>query len=133
LRNILVTDVSTVVTSTPGYYFISYDVTDPSGNIAEQVQRLVHVLESVTGVGEINQNNNVSVYPNPSNGIVTIASSSNILIKRIKVIDVIGKEILNRNVEGQNVTINLDVKSGMYLLIMEQDNGQVSSRKLVVE
>jgi hypothetical protein len=49
------------------------------------------------------------------------------------VIDVIGKEILNRNVEGQNVTINLDVKSGMYLLIMEQDNGQVSSRKLVVE
>jgi hypothetical protein len=48
-------------------------VTDPSGNKYRKQDRLVTV-EEFTSVKELSANSNVSIYPNPSKGLFTVAS-----------------------------------------------------------
>jgi hypothetical protein len=73
---------------------------------------------------------NISVYPNPTKSFINIELSNNISIEKITLIDLTGKVILNNN-----FTNKLDVSSlprGLYLLKIQSDKGNVTTKKVIL-
>jgi hypothetical protein len=75
--------------------------------------------------------NQVSVYPNPSNGLVTITTANT--IKQIEVIDLAGKVIFTTNVLANKCTINTSAyNKGMYIIKVQTDSN-IQTTKLLVD
>ncbi|HQL70261.1 MAG TPA: choice-of-anchor J domain-containing protein, partial [Bacteroidales bacterium] len=72
--------------------------------------------------------NTVSVYPNPSNGLVNINVTENSVIS---VIDIAGRTVKSFNVKA-NEEVNFSQSAGLYIIKVES-NGKVSTHKLVIQ
>jgi hypothetical protein len=132
LNGLLMTNISSLDVNIPGLYFIDYSVTDPSGNVATTVQRLVRVVE-VTGISELDENHSIAVYPNPSSGAFTISNTLNTQLKEIKIVDVLGKVVLSKMVSNTSEMIQLNVQAGIYQLIIEDNSGTISYKKISIQ
>ncbi|HRH11644.1 MAG TPA: T9SS type A sorting domain-containing protein, partial [Bacteroidia bacterium] len=67
--------------------------------------------------------NGTNLYPNPNKGVFTIELP---VQANVSVINVIGKEILNRNIEAGKNTINLtDFSTGVYFVKVKSGESQV--------
>ncbi|WP_460220695.1 T9SS type A sorting domain-containing protein [Psychroserpens sp. MEBiC05023] len=79
-------------------------------------------------------NKHVSIYPNPSNGNITIENSV-VLLEQILVSDLNGRKIVSYNLNG--VIGNLDMEmysvlnSGMYLMTISTENTSIT-KKLII-
>ena len=80
----------------------------------------------------------VDIYPNPSNGEVSVSVATNAGLEvNVSVLDMIGKEYshdLHRFTPGNN-TYRLDLNhlsGGIYMLRLES-NGKVFSKKFIIE
>jgi hypothetical protein len=82
-------------------------------------------------VGE-NEMNTISVYPNPSNGLVNIKSNGN--IRKIQVLNSLGQTIYTQANIGSKPVISLDLSdfSGVYIIRMTDVNGQQLIRKIIL-
>ena len=71
----------------------------------------------------------LSVVPNPFNSEVEIASE--LLMKRISVLDMSGKEVFRSTPENNKLKINLNnLKSGVYTLVVESDE-MISTHRII--
>lgn len=77
-----------------------------------------------TGVAEnVGVLNGTNLYPNPNKGVFTIELP---IAANVSVINVIGKEILNKNIEAGKNTINLtDFSTGVYFVKVKSGESQV--------
>ena len=92
-------------------------------------------LSLYTGIDEHSQINNeeVSIYPNPSEGVFQI-KSTNYKIQNIKVMNIIGEEILETKINEKQATIDMSgVAKGIYFVQITDANKNVVNRKIVVE
>jgi hypothetical protein len=72
---------------------------------------------------------NVSVYPNPTNGLITI--DSKLGLDRIQLINSIGQTIFETsNIADKNFTIELPEPAGIYLLNVQSD-GMTTTSKII--
>ncbi|MES2779990.1 MAG: immunoglobulin-like domain-containing protein, partial [Bacteroidota bacterium] len=137
LQSILVTDKSKLDVSRPGLYYVIYTVTDPSNNVAEPAKRLIQVIENgpcATGIQELSNNSNISVYPNPNKGIFTIANKTQSNIVAVRVMDIIGKTVYSQTTQSNEVEVDLtSMNKGMYMVVIKDENGNEFSSKVVVE
>jgi PKD repeat protein len=135
LQTSMTVDMSQLNLSLPGYYFITYNVTDPSGNKAQPQQRLIKVVECpFLGMDELNGNSNMMVYPNPNNGIFTVSTKNNTNITSIKVMDVVGKVVYTQSVKTSGTQVDIsNMNKGLYMIVLEDDNSKTYSGKIVVE
>jgi hypothetical protein len=73
-----------------------------------------------------NRINSITLSPNPTKGLVTITEPT-IIIKSIKVYDMLGKQVLTDN--NNSHTINLTMlQSGLYLVKVETEQGNIMSK-----
>jgi hypothetical protein len=81
------------------------------------------------------QNNNVSIYPNPTSGRITIeASELTNTIKSYFLTDMYGRMIFEKNIESVNSLFEIDLdnyKSGIYFLRISTDNQGIIFRKII--
>lgn len=84
-----------------------------------------------TGTLSTNQNQilGLQVYPNPTKNILNISTNSN-LAKIVQVYDMIGKEVINTQIENQLNVSNLT--TGMYVAKITED-GKTSTTKIVIQ
>ncbi|MBN2164659.1 MAG: T9SS type A sorting domain-containing protein [Marinilabiliaceae bacterium] len=86
----------------------------------------IAVKSSATGLKETNV---FSVFPNPTNGIITI-SSINEQIKRIEIVDINGKSSLQKSLTGENPVHEINIShlnNGMYFInLILTDNATVT-------
>ncbi|MDR3680714.1 MAG: T9SS type A sorting domain-containing protein [Flavipsychrobacter sp.] len=77
---------------------------------------------------------NISIYPNPAANSVTIDFGT-AAFANLKVLDYTGRNILNQSVTGkQKIILNTGIiASGLYFIIAESNNGEVVSKKIVVQ
>ncbi|WP_242133179.1 T9SS type A sorting domain-containing protein [Aestuariivivens marinum] len=103
-----------------------------NGNV---IGTLTVSLQSVLDVKE-DTFQNLSIYPNPSDGKVTISHSQNITFKDIEVFNVIGKLIKTYNhIKPANI-IKLDLSQlnkGIYILRLNTINGRSKTLKLALQ
>lgn len=73
---------------------------------------------------------NFSVYPNPSTGLVNLASKNNMAINTIQITDLNGRVVRNINTNGVSETqINIsDLTAGMYFLNVQTDSGSGTTK-----
>ena len=81
----------------------------------------------VTGVDEVNENNSLAVFPNPSNGKFTIAEG-NSKTNLISVFDMYGKQI--KTFRNTNVIDLTNYESGIYMLKVTKNNGETFMKKV---
>jgi hypothetical protein len=83
------------------------------------------------GVKTNEQVNQVSVYPNPSNGLVTVTAANN--IKQVEVFDIAGKVIFTSNNYTNKCNINTTAfNKGMYIIKVQTENA-IETTKLLVD
>ncbi len=97
------------------------------GNDGAQVMIDNVELDYATSVND-NVTNLVSVYPNPSNGIVNVQVSETSVIT---IVDLAGRVVATYNANA-NETLSFTQAAGVYVVKVES-NGQVSNHKLIIQ
>jgi len=83
-------------------------------------------------IEEINDDRFISVFPNPSNGLLKISCS--VTIKHLSVIDIFGQKVMQ--VDKPETTFQLAIsglKSGLYTLSVQLMNGETNIKRLIKE
>ncbi len=123
-----------VTTSEEGLYYITYDVTDPSGNVAMQVTRAINVVENTTGVEEVN-GLNISMYPNPANSSVEISlSNASVALDDVVIVNSLGQQVMLHKVAAGARKTTIDLQSltpGVYY-VKVSSAGKTAVKKLVI-
>lgn len=104
------------------------------GHLVEGGVDLFRVTDGNLFVG-IDENNiinqNVIVYPNPTNSILNIVSSGEEL-RSIQLIDLTGKILMNLKVNSTNATLSLEgIANGLYSLRTVSKSGNTSVQKII--
>ncbi len=94
----------------------------------------VYTLFKATTVASINSNkkNEIKIYPNPSNSIITIESS--FLMSLIKITDISGKVVLSKNINNlSKININTTMlKDGIYFVNIRSNNRIISQKISII-
>jgi len=82
---------------------------------------------------ENTDNSSLSIYPNPSDGMVWVKSKNGLLKGSISIINVNGKEVMNLKTDGVETTINLEqLPSGLYQFKYSSDK-ETEMYKLILQ
>ena len=109
-----------------GTYKYSVYAVNADGSMAAPA--IVMVNFDFTGVEEANATN-VSVYPNPANGVLNIVANANNY--EYQIINSLGQVVMSGNANGKT-TVNVSELNGVYFLRIIA-NGDVIVRKITVE
>ncbi|HIN39791.1 MAG TPA: T9SS type A sorting domain-containing protein [Flavobacteriales bacterium] len=95
---------------------------------------MVILTVTPTGIEDTRALSKFRIYPNPSNGIITVrintVRSSTALIK---VQDIFGKVVFESSARNGIMNLNLsDYSSGIYLVSLE-DDGTQSTKSLIIQ
>lgn len=80
---------------------------------------------------EFNSTSEFSVYPNPTNGVIKVASAN--AINKIAIYDMLGKEVFNKNFSNTSNEVSVDlseIKTGIYFLKATSSNERVQTIKI---
>jgi len=138
LDALLKIDASTLKNDKPGMYYVTYNVSDISGNKANEVRRAVIVSEESENVGihSLNASGKMNIYPNPNNGKFTIELVNSTSVQTIKVYSVIGalvKEI-SVSANAKNSAMDLsDVNEGIYIIKLDGPSGSFTQKINIVK
>jgi len=86
----------------------------------------------LTGIKEINKSTQISVYPNPTEGLLSLESETE--IAEMRIIDLQGKTLLSqKNIGFQNKIDLRNIAEGMYILIVKTKDNQLYKEKIVIK
>lgn len=85
---------------------------------------------SMTGINDYEENNSLSIYPNPANENITINFTSTSKNTSVKIYDATGRLIKNiENVKSGESTINIsEMENGLYLINITDGKSSVTKR-----
>lgn len=98
-----------------------------SGNAFTDMESNEFFFSTSTGIGETSVNT-VNIYPNPSNGMVTVDTEES---GNVKVYNIAGQMVYTIGVEGKTVLNLSNLEKGTFLLVMTNNFGE-SSKKVIV-
>ena len=87
---------------------------------------------NVSGFDEININDFVLLYPNPSNDLITIEFKNNSIPTQIDVIDLLGRKVYSCNPKTMKTMLDVKIFSKGIYLIRYNFEGQFISQKIIV-
>jgi hypothetical protein len=103
---------------------------------SEKVGTLTITLQSVLSVDEPTLQDTFKIFPNPSQGQISINNQNALNFSTIEIYDVFGKKAFHNHLNSTTNSVSLDVtslKSGVYFLKMTLENGQTSTQKLILK
>jgi hypothetical protein len=108
-------------------FFVGDACDDENANTSNDVYNANCQCEGVVSVEEMSVY--YSVYPNPTNGIITIAQQEGAAIQLIEVIDITGKRVAAFNPNSSTATIEMNsMAAGLYTLNIRSNNEVKSVR-----
>lgn len=86
-----------------------------------------------TGINEVTNSIATKVYPNPTNGNLTIETTNT--IEKIEILDINGKLVVSENnVNTNNITMNVgSLTNGVYVLRAKLVSGEVANSRIVLQ
>ena len=100
-------------------------------NAAVLTNTVLNTLQTATGVQELNAGS-FAVYPNPSNGLVTVSSTD--MISKVVVINVLGEVMKSISADSKQVLVDItDLKSSVYFIQITDAKNQTRIQKIVKE
>jgi hypothetical protein len=99
------------------------------GYAAPRIMCALNLAGSPCAVGVEELENQVLVYPNPSNGLINLNLKNAGTIRLVEVFDVLGKRVLTLNPNTYSTVIDLSVcTNGIYTLKIKGDSGTYATR-----
>lgn len=86
-----------------------------------------------TEIGNNTINNLIKVYPNPTSDFLTIELANSLNIVKVTLIDFLGIEVFNSRFNKNKVEINVDGPAGIYLLMVENEDGLRFVEKIMMQ
>lgn len=116
--------VSPTVTTT-------YSVTGLDVNGCQNSAMVTQSVSACAGINSLTSNNSISIYPNPTNGIVKIESTEQDL--KIEVINALGQNIISSELKDTSATIDLrNQETGIYFVVLHNENSRIV-KKIIKE
>lgn len=118
--------------------FLSAKMIDKLGNELTDyniINDSIMVLASTSIKAQHNDNFKLYVYPNPSNGKITITESINKFKNaELKIYDLLGREVHHLTIEfiNNSASITLDISKGTYILELKDEVGNVQRERIVI-
>lgn len=78
---------------------------------------------------ETNEISTIRAYPNPFDSYITITNAEK--VKRVVVTNLIGQKVMIFNSNGEATVNTSELRSGIYLITFEGQNGQSTIRKMI--
>ncbi len=92
------------------------------------------VVNAITGLNDIKQENEGKVFPNPARDFITYQTVNSSTVHEIRILDITGKAIKvlqNPDISNDQVTIDIgNLNKGIYFLLVKSENGIVSKKFL---
>ena len=94
----------------------------------------IHSGKTTTNINENNDNNIISVYPNPFSTSTNITTTTSLKNANLVIYDIFGQIIrCKKNISGHQITIERDnLSSGLYFVQLTEDNKIIATEKLVI-
>ena len=123
-----------VTFNTAGTYQVSLTATNAGGSNTKATQGCVVVTNNNSGLEDLNFSSGISLYPNPTTGLTTVAISnadqySNI---RLNVYNAVGQLIFSQKQVADQTTLDLSAYSKGVYFIEIRSNEAVSTKRLVL-
>ncbi len=85
------------------------------------------------GASDFNYDNNFTIYPNPANETINIASKVSLGITNVSVMDMNGRVVFNKNMEiGNNTSFDVsNLSAGIYLVKIDGGNYSHTSKLII--
>ena len=113
----------------------TYDAEYPNYNglfAINGVSRVVGMTMSITGLNDIPTSNSVSVFPNPANDVINVASDYD--IKSVTLVNYVGQTVFTQPVSGNTYQINVSgYVTGMYFVRIETTDGNVITKRIAID
>ena len=123
--------IDTPATAGTYYYQVTADYGDCESDPAQAADDPNHNYVSGTtdGIGE--NSDNVALFPNPTNGNVTIPANG---MSRITVVSVLGQVVYDVELDADNYTLNMgQFNAGLYMVRVYTENGVTVKRVTVMQ
>jgi hypothetical protein len=96
------------------------------------VSKVVDLTMSVTSLGNDLIGKSLSVFPNPTNSYINIASDYN--IKHVTLVNYVGQVVYSNTVNAYDYQINVsEFVTGIYIVRVETTEGNVITKRITVE
>lgn len=84
------------------------------------------------GVNTLQENDGVSLFPNPSRDDIHLRSE-NAALSQVSIYDLQGREVYQKKFSGgtKQIQLQMDLAPGVYLIKISLENGMVSARRLI--
>lgn len=123
------TNVATVIAS-PTTTTI-YTITGTE-DLCTAVKTVTVTVGACTGIEQISNNEHIVIYPNPTNGLISISMSSIDEATTLYVTDVIGQEVLKTSIKDINSSIDLSsLQKGIYMLTITNEQNKHVEKVIV--
>jgi len=122
------------VTTADGNYYVLF-VEDYQNLLVENsetnnVQSLALTVDSNAIINDSFITQHISIYPNPTKGIVKIKTSEEIKIKKIEIINILGQKIMDVAMQNKQIDIG-QLASGAYLIKITDNDNNIGTFKIV--
>ncbi len=119
----------------PGLYSICYQVTDPSGNVSNQVCRTIRVDENLTSA-QTPESLNLNAYPNPTQGSFTLQLNG-VLAEdaQVQLRDMAGRLVYQAVLKAGETQLAIQpeqLRGGLYILSVGSGQWQATTKVQVV-
>ncbi len=111
--------------------FIGYDPSDSYNNKLYAFNTCIDVPSGTTGINSIGEND-IEIYPNPSNGLININISNPPTKTSVLVYNLLGEMVFQSQNIVQSNTLNLALNSGIYFITIVSDHSK-STQKIIVQ
>jgi len=107
-----------------GIYYVEITNSQPCVSVSEEI---VWIID---GIGE-NEMSNLSIYPNPTSGEISIEGLNPEVSSTISIFNSIGKMVMSQQItsEIEKLVMN-DLPKGLYIIQVQNKDGLVSSYKI---
>ena len=113
-------------------FYASSNAADGDGGVnGDQIVFSTEVIGSVLGINDARLLQ-FSMFPNPSDGQVTLQLPTGVNQAKVSVFDYLGKSLLQKNISASNNTIDIsNLSAGLYFVRIQTDS-KIGTKKLIV-
>jgi len=98
--------------------------------VNENIETLESTILTTLSTNTIENETFVILYPNPAQDFLHIKFNKNVRINTIEIHDYLGRKVYNSNKKNHVITIE-NLKSGLYILSIKTDSGNLITEKFI--